>query len=103
MANTVERIMKKTGLDEDSAKELLEDAEAWILGYTNRKRLPAALEPVQRELAIIAFNRDGTEGESARSEAGESYTFNDIPEHIYAVLNRFRLARVGGRTYENEN
>ena len=30
MANSVERIMKKTGLDEDSAKELLEDAKAWI-------------------------------------------------------------------------
>ena len=44
----------------------------------------------------------GTEGEKSRSEGGESYTFEDAPKQIYDTLNRYRLARVGGKTYEAE-
>lgn len=43
-----------------------------------------------------------TEGETGRSEGGESYSFDNAPRQIYDVLNRFRLARVGGRTYETK-
>ena len=53
-----------------------------------------------RDLALIAYNRRGTEGEKSRSEGGESYSFDDAPKQIYDILNRYRLARVGGKAYE---
>lgn len=41
-------------------------------------------------------------GTASTSEGGESYTFEDAPKQIYDTLNRYRLARVGGKTYEAE-
>lgn len=81
---------------------LLDDAESFVLEYTNRTKLVTGLEKTVRDLAIIALNRMGTEGETGRSEGGESYSFNDAPKHIYDVLNRYRLARVGGKAHETE-
>ena len=88
--------------DEDLIEILLDDAEAFVLSYTNRTRLKTGLEKAVRDLAVIALNRMGTEGEKSRSEGGESYTFEDAPKQIYDTLNRYRLARVGGKTYEAE-
>lgn len=81
---------------------LLDDAEQFVLSYTQRNRMIPALEKIVSDLAVIAYNRMGTEGEASRSAAGESYSFEDAPKHIYEVLNRYRLARVGGRVYEAE-
>ncbi len=81
---------------------LLDDARAFVLGYTNRTVMIPALEKPARDLALIALNRMGTEGESSRSDGGESYSFNDAPKQIYDVLNRYRLARIGGRVYEDK-
>lgn len=86
--------------DESLLSLLLEDAEAFALSYTNRKVLPDTLKKTVRDLAVIALNRLDTEGETSRSEGGESYSFDAAPKQIYDVLNRYRLARVGGRTYE---
>ena len=88
--------------DEDLLSLLLSDAEEFVLLYTNRKVLPDALKKTARDLAVIALNRMGTEGESGRSEAGESYTFDNAPKQIYDVLNRYRLARVGGHAFEKK-
>lgn len=99
----VERVQTLTGeKDEDLIEILLDDAEAFVLSYTNRTRLKTGLEKAVRDLAVIALNRMGTEGEKSRSEGGESYTFDDAPKQIYDTLNRYRLARVGGKTYEAE-
>lgn len=49
---------------------------------------------------MTSFNRMGTEGENSRSEGGESYSFDNAPKQIYDILNRYRLVRIGGRTYE---
>ncbi len=81
---------------------LLDDAEQFVLSYTQRSRMIPALEKTVCDLAVIAYNRMGTEGEASRSAAGESYSFEDAPKHVYEVLNRYRLARVGGRVYETE-
>ena len=81
---------------------LLEDAENWILLYTNRTALPAALDRVARDLAVISLNRMGTEGETGRSEGGESYSFDNAPPRIYDILNRYRLAKVGGVAHETK-
>ena len=99
----IERVQTLTGeKDEDLIEILLDDAEAYVLSYTNRTRLKTGLEKAVRDLAVIALNRMGTEGEKSRSEGGESYTFDDAPKQIYDTLNRYRLARVGGKTYEAE-
>ena len=99
----IERVQTLTGeKDEDLIEILLDDAEAFVLSYTNRTRLKTGLEKAVRDLAVIALNRMGTEGEKSRNEGGESYTFDDAPKQIYNTLNRYRLARVGGKTYEAE-
>lgn len=99
----IERVQTLTGeKDEDLIEILLDDAEAFVLSYTNRTRLKTGLEKAVRDLAVIALNRMGTEGEKSRSEGGESYTFEDAPKQIYDTLNRYRLARVGGKIYEVE-
>lgn len=99
----VEKLKKLTGeTDDDLLKLLLEEAESFVLSYTNRARIVTGLEKAVRDLAVIALNRMGTEGESSRSEGGESYSFDNAPKHIYDVLNRYRLARVGGVVHETK-
>lgn len=99
----VEKLKKLTGeSDSELLSLLLEDAEEFVLSYTNRTELPPVLKKTVRDLAVIALNRMGTEGESGRSEGGESYSFENAPKHIYDVLDRYRLVRIGGRTYETK-
>lgn len=99
----LEKLKKLTGEKDDELLQILmEDATAWVLSYTNRTRLVSGLDKTVRDLAVIALNRIGTEGESARTGSGESYTFDDAPRQIYDVLNRYRLARVGGVAHETQ-
>lgn len=86
--------------DESLLSLLLSDAEEFVLAYTNRTELPTALQKTVRDLAVMALNRMGTEGESGRSEGGENYSFDSAPKPIYDVLDRYRLLGVGGRRYE---
>ena len=97
----IDKLKKLTGEgDEVLISLLLEDATAFVLSYTGRTRIVTGLEKAVRDLAVIALNRIGTEGESSRSGGGESYSFDSAPKHIYDTLDRYRLARIGGRTYE---
>lgn len=99
----LEKLKKLTGeTDEELLKLLLSDAEEFVLAYTNRTRIVTGLEKSVRDLAVIALNRMGTEGEAGRSEGGESYSFDTAPKQIYDVLNRYRIARVGGVVHEAE-
>lgn len=101
-AKDIERVKLLTGEErEDLIEAYLEEAEDFVKGYTNRSVIITPLEKAVRDLAVIALNRMGTEGESSRSEGGESYSFESAPRQIYDLLNRYRLARVGGITYEN--
>ena len=88
--------------DEELLETLLDEAEAFVLAYTNRTKIVTGLEKAVRDLAVIALNRLGTEGENSRSEGGESYSFDNAPRQVYDTMNRYRLARVGGRTYETK-
>lgn len=99
----LEKLKAMTGeQDETLLSLLLEDAETYVLAYTNRTELPAGLRKTVRDLAVIALNRMGTEGETGRSEGGESYSFDIAPKQIYDVLNLYRLARVGGHAFEKK-
>lgn len=97
----VEKLAILTGEnDYELLSLLLEDAEEFVKSYTNRTKIVTGLEKTVRDLAVIALNRMGTEGESGRSAAGESYNFDNAPKQVYDIMNRYRLARVGGKTYE---
>lgn len=99
----IEKLKKLTGEnDEELLSLLLEEATAFVLSYTNRTKIVTGLEKSVRDLAVVALNRMGTEGESSRSGGGESYSFEAAPKHIYDALDRYRLARIGGRIYETK-
>lgn len=52
--------------------------------------LPARLISVQTELAVIAYNRQGAEGETARSEGGISRSFvSDLPPDMQKRLQNY--------------
>ncbi|WP_281550177.1 phage head-tail connector protein [Murimonas intestini] len=88
--------------DEELLSLLLEDAEAYVLAYTGRSNIPEQLEKTVRDLAVVAYNRIGTEGETGRSEGGESYSFDSAPKNIYDIMDRYRLVRCGGYAYEKK-
>lgn len=97
----LEKLKTLTGESKDKLLSLLlEEAQEFVLSYTNRTRMIDPLVKPVRDLAVIAYNRIGTEGENSRSGGGESYSFDNAPKHIYDVLNRYRLARIGGKVYE---
>ena len=82
---------------------ILEDAEAEILDCTNRDKLPLKAEPLQRKLAIIYYNRLGSEGESSRSEGGVSISYStEIPEDIRIRLRAFRNLKAVRIANENK-
>jgi DNA packaging protein, QLRG family len=97
----IEKLKKLTGESDDILLSLLlEEATAFVLSYTGRTKIVTGLEKAIRDLAVIALNRMGTEGEASRSGGGESYSFDNAPKHIYDTLDRYRLVRIGGKTYE---
>lgn len=97
----IEKLKKLTGeSDEELLFLLLEEAEAFVLSYTNRTKLVSGLDKAVRDLAVIALNRMGTEGESGRSGAGETYSFDNAPKQVYDLMDRYRLVRIGGKAYE---
>ena len=88
--------------DETLLAQLVNDALDYIKSYTLRTTVPEELNQTAGDIAIITYNRRGTEGEKSRSEGGESYSFEELPATVFNVLNRYRLVKVGGRTYEAE-
>lgn len=86
--------------DTNLLTQLIEDAEAEVLAYTGRTVLPTGLIRTVGDLAVINYNRLGTQGESARTEGGEGYTFETMPARVVSILNRYRLARTGGVYHE---
>ena len=78
------------------AAALLEDARDAILAYTERTELPAVLTGAQVQLAVVYYNRMGTEGETSHSEGGVSRGMESLPADIEAQIGpyRVRAARV---------
>lgn len=75
---------------------LLENAEDTVLDIIGRDALPPRLESVVVQLALIAYNRQGAEGETSRSEGGFSASFlDDLPADMrWRLLNYPRKVRV---------
>lgn len=70
---------------------LLDEAKETILDITNLDIIPLGLEGAQRDLAIIAYNKIGVEGETSHSEGGISRNYEDIPSSLMKKLKAFRI------------
>lgn len=75
---------------------LLENAEDTVLDIIGRDTLPPRLDSVVVELALIAYNRQGAEGEASRSEGGFSVALlDDLPAVMQRRLRNYpRKVRV---------
>lgn len=103
-----EALKRKLGIhttrEDDLLLQLLGDAKDLVLDVIGRDQLPERLQSVVVELAVIAYNRMGTEGESSRSEGGISLSYlDDLPLTLRRRLNNYpRKVRVMGNASDSE-
>ena len=75
---------------DDLLQAYLDDAQEAILNLTNLDAIPNKLLSTQVELAIIYYNKQGIEGQTAHSEGGISRSFEDIP---LSILKKIKSCR----------
>lgn len=94
-----------TGEDKEKVlSALLLRAKNIILTETNRSALTPALEVLQLEVALELYNRQGSEGETSRSEGGVSVSYKDgLSDTILNGIRSHRLARVAGHAFEKKS
>ncbi len=82
--------------DDDLLQVLLDDATDMVLDIIGRDTLPARLDSVAVQLAVIAYNRQGSEGEASRAEGGMSASFlDDLPADMQRRIRHYpRKVRV---------
>lgn len=78
---------------DDLLMELLGAAQALIIAYTGRKSVPEGLVPALLQLAVVQYNRLGTEGEHTRTEGGLTLGFLDLPDRLTLQLRAYRVGR----------
>ncbi len=84
------RLPEGADLDENKVGALILRAENTILDITGRSTVPEQLIDVQAELALIYFNRWGTEGEKKRSEGEITSEFIDgLPADMALRLKNY--------------
>jgi len=77
---------------------LLDDIQTDLLTWTNRIAFPVPLESIQRQIAVMRYNKKGVEGQSSHSEGGIGRSFEDLPVSMQAAINQYRKLKVA--TYE---
>jgi hypothetical protein len=87
--------MSLTDVSKDDLLNLyLEDAEKDILELSHLPEVSDALLSTQVDLAILYYNKQGIEGQTAHSEGGISRTFEGVPDNILRkIRSRRRLPR----------
>ncbi len=88
-----ERFKVLTGITDNSQDGLiallLEDAGEAVCDYIGRDSVPERLRSVQVQLAVMAYNKRGAEGESSRSEGGISQSFDGLPPEMRERLKNY--------------
>lgn len=75
--------------DETYVQSLIDDAEILVLNQTNQEELNPVLGVVVAHIAVLAFNRKGTEHLQSESYSGVSSTFmDDLTPTMRTVINR---------------
>ena len=94
------------GIEDDGQDALLSallaQAQAEALAVTGRETLPAGLRGAVVDLAVMRYNRRGTEGESRRTEGGVTAVMEALPENIRRQLRQYTLAKAGVKRCEAE-
>ena len=79
---------------DDTLKLLLEMAEDEVKAYCGIDNI-SGLENTVLDIAVIKFNRRGSEGVASESFSGAAFAYiDDYPVHIKSVLRRHRKARL---------
>lgn len=76
--------------EDDLLQMYLDDANDYISSQTHLDAIPTALLTTQVELAIIYYNKQGIEGQTAHSEGGISRSFEGVPESITKKIRAYR-------------
>ena len=102
----LEKFKAITGISDDKQdgliSVLLSDAGDAVCDYTGRDEVPERLRSVQVQLAVIAYNKRGAEGESSRSEGGISQSFDGLPPELLARLKNYPRKAAVLYTADNE-
>lgn len=77
--SVIDNVKSLLGLSEESEqlKTIISLTESRLKALLDVDVVPEALEYIETEVAIRRFNRIGSEGASAHSVEGESWTFSD--------------------------
>lgn len=96
----LQSLMLRPGLGDVSAElltDMITDCMTELkdyLNYQESEELPAACGPIVKELVLIRFNRDGTQGEQSESNSGVSVTYlTDLPADLKRRIHRHRKMR----------
>ena len=99
MSEYLDKLKRRLRMEDTEQDALLEDlitdAAAFAQGYTGRETLPEGAGAVIVELAVISYNRLGTEGQSAHAEGSISIRVDGLPVMLKAQLDGMRIAKVG--------
>ena len=103
----IEKLRLRLGIKDETQDDLLnmllEDAQNEILDFTHRNTLLNKMEGLQRELAIIYYNRMNDEGISSRSEGAISVSYStEIPGNIKDRLKAYKLLKAVGMANESK-
>lgn len=89
-AEAFARAISPATCDSGRAADILETASDILLDEIGRDELPERLISAQVALAVIIFNREGTEGESSRSEGGINRSYlDDLPADVRRRLKNY--------------
>ena len=100
-AGQLAKLYARLGINDDSSdatvvSDMFDDAIQMCLDYTKSALSDPILIQAKR-LAIVMYNQQANEGETARSEGGVSQTFETgIPANIIAALAPYRIGKVRG-------
>lgn len=93
------KLYSRLGIDANSddtvvVSDMFDDAIQMCLDYTNHIDITTPILVQAKRLAIVMYNQQANEGETARSEGGVSQTFETgIPANIRAALSPYRVAK----------
>ncbi|PWG00960.1 phage head-tail connector protein [Levilactobacillus bambusae] len=99
MDDQVKTLAMRLGIPLDSnnfllIQDLFTDALAQVLDYTNRDKPIGSMTVYAKQLAVVAYNRLDTEGETQRNEGNVNRYFEiGIPQNIKQSLNHYRVTK----------